>query len=78
MPGDDRRNKPSRAKHVSDKQEAKSLPAQQTAGIARERRTHNRRSKEAAGPIEDPMDVALGSEDEAWDRRRSRRDRRVV
>lgn len=75
MPGNARLNKPSLAPNVSDQEKAKHSPPEQQNNPVMDRRTHSRRSGEAAVPIEDAMDVALGTEGELWDRRRSRRGR---
>ena len=75
MPGNARNNKLSLAQNVSERKEAtRATPQQQNPVVARERRTRIRRSGEAANRVEDAMDVAMGTETEAWDRRR--RDRR--
>lgn len=68
----DKANKPSLAQNVSDRKETKySSPEQQAKPVlAHDRRTRSRRSDDAVEPIEDAMDVALGTEDEAWERRR--------
>ena len=74
MPGNARNNKPSLAQNVSERKEAThATPEEKNPVVARERRTRIRRSGEAADPIEGAMDVALGTEDESWDRRRSNR-----
>ena len=75
MPEKSRLNKPSLEYDVSDRGEPKHSSREEQAKppIAHERRTRSRRSEDAAGPIADAMDVALGAEDDAWDRRHSAR-----
>jgi hypothetical protein len=75
MPGNRRLDKLSRAEDVSEPRETKpaSREPENRPAIAGNRRSRVRRNGEATQPSEDAMDVALGSEDESWDRRRVNR-----
>ena len=64
-------SKPEETRHSSPKEESRTL-------IPHERRNGTRRSGEAADPNDNPMDVALGTEGEDWDRRRSQRRKNAV
>ena len=78
MPGNARFNKPSHARNVSEQEEAKhsSLEQQSHPVKADNRRTRSRRVE--VEPIEDAMDVALGTEDEKWERRRGPRRKKAA
>ncbi len=83
MPDNAHQNKPSLAKNVDksnvnkSEETRRSSPADKSRpvvapDVAHDRRTRARRIADAE-PIDSAMDVALGTEDEAWDRRRSPR-----
>lgn len=77
MPGNERLNKPSREtnvgkQNVGGKEETEhSSPEQRSHPVSADnRRTGSRRTEEATDSNDSAMDVALGTEREAWDRRR--------
>ena len=80
MPGNERTHKPPSAKSLSERKKTTqaSPEVRNRLVIGQERRTQSRRSGEAADLIEDAMDVALGAEGEAWERRRSDRRKRAA
>ena len=61
-------------KATTGEQADRCSPEQQRLPAAgQDRRIRSRRCQDASGEIENAMDVALGTEDEDWDRRRSSR-----
>ena len=80
MPGNERIHKPPPAKSLSVREKSKPASPEERNRpvIGHERRTHIRRSGEAADLAEDAMDVALGTEGEAWERRRGDRRKKAA